>query len=192
MATIVLARHGETDWNRDGRWQGHADPPLNDDGRRQAEELAGEVESVDAVYSSDLARARETAEIVAGRLGLPVETDPRLREVDLGEWSGLRTVEIEEQFPEGHRRWVAYESHGWSEGESYGEMGDRVLEALREIAAKHPDGRVLVITHGGPIRAVEAELRGIEPLEARRLIGVVGNCSLAEIAIREGAITRVD
>ncbi len=192
MATIVLARHGETDWNRDGRWQGHADPPLNDDGRRQAKELAGEVDAVDAVYSSDLARAKETAEIVAERLGLPVETDPRLREVDLGDWSGLRTVEIEERFPEGHRRWVAYESHGWSDGESYGEMGERVLQALREIAARHPDGRVLVITHGGPIRAVEAELRGIEPLEARRLIGVVGNCSLAEIAIREGAITRVD
>ena len=190
MATLLLARHGETDWNRDGRWQGQADPPLNEAGRRQAAELAATLAGVDAIYSSDLARARETAAIVAATLARRVRTDPRLREVDIGEWSGLRTDEIERRFPAGYRRWATWESHGWTDGESYEEMAARVLEAIREIGSRHRGGRVLVVTHGGPIRTIEAHLRGVELREARRLVRVVDNCSLAEIAVRDGAIAR--
>ena len=87
--TILIARHGETDWNREHRWQGHADPPLNEAGRRQALELAARLRATPpgAVYSSDLSRAQETAAIVAAAFGLELNVEPRLREVDVGEWS---------------------------------------------------------------------------------------------------------
>src|SRR5438876_6692501 len=91
VTTLILARHGETDWNRDGRFQGHADPPLNDRGREQARSLADALadQPIEAIYSSDLRRAHETAQIVAQRQGLEVLVDPDLRERDVGEWSGL-------------------------------------------------------------------------------------------------------
>src|SRR5204862_6778501 len=97
VTTLILARHGETDWNRDGRFQGHADPPLNDRGREQARALASELagDVLDAVYTSDLLRAHETAQIVAATKGLSVVVDPDLRERDVGEWSGLTLPEIE-------------------------------------------------------------------------------------------------
>ena len=90
MTTLLLVRHGETDWNADGRLQGHTDRPLSDFGRRQARQLADELEGeqFDAIYASDLARARETAEIVGARLGLPVVLDPDLREKDWGTGRG--------------------------------------------------------------------------------------------------------
>src|SRR2546421_2092518 len=91
MTTLLLVRHGETDWNADGRLQGHTDRPLSDFGRRQARQLAEELanESLEAIYASDLARARETAEIVGKRLGLPVVLEPELREKDWGTGEGL-------------------------------------------------------------------------------------------------------
>src|SRR5688572_10410020 len=104
---ILVARHGETDWNRLGSWQGQADPPLNDDGRRQAaalaEKLAGD--RIAAVYSSDLRRASETAEALGTRLGVEVVLDRGLREIDVGSWSGLTRDEVETRFPEGFARW---------------------------------------------------------------------------------------
>src|SRR5438876_6792690 len=107
VTTLILARHGETDWNRDGRCQGHADPPLNERGREQALELAELLadEPIEAVYSSDLRRAHETARIVADRKGLDVIVDPQLRERDVGHWSGLTAAEIEERFPDQIRLW---------------------------------------------------------------------------------------
>src|SRR6476661_9887592 len=95
MTTLLLVRHGETDWNADGRLQGHTDRPLSDFGRRQARQLAEELaeEKLDAIYASDLSRARETAEIVGVRLGLGVVIDPGLREKDWGTWEGLTGVE---------------------------------------------------------------------------------------------------
>src|SRR5437870_10210961 len=95
MTTLLLVRHGETDWNRDGGWQGGSDTRLNDLGREQARALADELDgNIDVVYSSDLARARETADIVAAKLQLEVRVDPRLRERSFGSWEGLTTLEI--------------------------------------------------------------------------------------------------
>ena len=158
MTTLLLVRHGETDWNAEGRLQGHTDRPLNEYGRRQARELAGRLadEQVDAVYASDLARARETAEIVAGRLGLPVAIDPDLREKNWGTWEGLTGdervhVELVGESTEAHR--------------------ERTMRALERIAAAHPSGRVVVVTHGGSLRRVQAALQGVaEP--------VIDNCSV--------------
>jgi broad specificity phosphatase PhoE len=185
---LLLARHAETDWNRDRRWQGHSNPPLNSTGRRQARELAERLEREDlgAIYSSDSERARQTAEIVGSRLGLAVNTDPRLREASFGEWEGLTRQEIRKRYADDFVRWEAAERPLPPGIEPDEEMAERVLAALREIAAGHPRGGVLVVTSGGPIRAVEAHLRGVEQISARRLLGTVDNCGLLELAIRDG------
>ena len=139
-------RHGETDWNRERRFQGHADTPLNDSGRAQARELAEQlaVEDIDAVYTSDLLRARETAEIIAARLGADVVALRELREIDVGEWQGLSWPEIEVQYPEGARRWHL-SGTGWESGETYEQLGERIVPVLARIAETHSGGRVLVV-----------------------------------------------
>src|SRR5438105_5656365 len=145
MSTLVLVRHGETDWNAERRWQGHTDVPLNARGREQARSLAEELadQPIEAIYASDLSRARETAEIVAARLRLPVVVDPDLREIDAGSLEGLTREEI------GGRAW---------DGEAHQAHGERVLRAVRRIAAAHPAGRVLVVAHGGCLRTVPETL----------------------------------
>jgi broad specificity phosphatase PhoE len=188
-----LARHGETDWNRDNRFQGHADPPLNDAGREQAVALAASLagERLAAVYSSPLRRAVETAELVAARHGLEPTPVDELREVDVGSWQGLTRSEIEARFPEQFRRWVAF-GQGWEDGETYEEMGVRVVRALSELSARHDGERVVALTHGGPIRAAIAAASGISHSEARRREPVVGNCVVVEVDAQDGILRRVD
>jgi probable phosphoglycerate mutase len=184
--TIVLARHGETDWNRDGRIQGHLDPPLNERGRTQSRELADRLaaEELDAVYASDLRRAVETAEIVAGRKGLRVRIDPDLREGDMGSWSGLTATEIQARFPDAwHERITGGQGH---DGESREALSERILVSLGRISAAHPGGRVLVVCHGGVMRST---LRHLEPDVTPAL---VGNCEISRIAVEDGQIRRVD
>jgi broad specificity phosphatase PhoE len=193
VTTILLARHGETDWNREGRFQGHADPPLNETGRAQAAELAAELEAVGlaAVYSSPLRRALETAQAVAAEHGLdPVAVDA-LREVDVGSWQGLTRVEIETQFPEQFARWLDYDQ-GWEDGESYEGMGRRAVAALLELAVAHEDERILAVTHGGPIRAAFAFADGTSHADARRLGPRIGNVFLAEFAVEGEVLWRLD
>src|SRR5216684_809706 len=136
MATILLARHGETDWNRQQRRQGHADPPLNSFGRAQASALAERlaVTPIGAIYSSDLRRAFETARIIGARKNLPVELWPELREVDVGSWTGLTPSETKARFPEGRRR-RSQGQEGWEGGETYADLGARVIAAAKKIAA---------------------------------------------------------
>jgi broad specificity phosphatase PhoE len=193
VTTLLLARHGETDWNRERRWQGHADLPLNDLGRRQAAELAEAVagRGIDALYSSDLARARETAAIVGERLALPVSVDPELREIDVGEWSGLMTPEIEQRFPEGLRR-HAEGGDGWEEGETHDELQERVVAAVERIAAAHEGETVLVVAHGGVIRALLAHAEGVPLPEFRRTRPALENGGLASIARGNGGWRRLD
>ena len=181
---VILARHGESDWNAVGRYQGHADRPLTRLGRRQAEELATRLADVrlDAVYSSDLRRARDTATPVARLHGLAVETVPELREVDVGSWSGLTREEAERLFPEGFRRWLRWEL-AWEDGESYEAMGTRVVGAVRRLAARHPGGRILVVSHGGPIRAVHAAAARVDVAAYRRRHPVVPNADLGAVLV---------
>jgi 2,3-bisphosphoglycerate-dependent phosphoglycerate mutase len=194
VTTILLARHGETDWNRLRRIQGQLDPPLNERGRRQARALAAELsgEGITGVYSSDLRRAQETAEIVAASLGLGVEVDPALREIDTGDFSGMTISELERQFPERLRRWQQLEGPGWIDGESYEHLAERVVSALERIARNHPGDTVLAVTHGGPIRAVGAHATGLEPLEYRRQTPVVANCRLFRTAFLDGRFSPID
>jgi broad specificity phosphatase PhoE len=178
---ILLARHGETEWNRLGRWQGHADPPLNETGRSQAAALAERLEGdgIAAVYSSDLRRASETARIVAGRLGLEVTEDRALREIDVGSWSGLTRDEVRERYPDGFARWLAGEiGH---DGETREELADRVVGAVERIAAAHPDDHVLLVTHGGAIRALRRHAAG-DPGES------LGNAATFALALVEGEL----
>ena len=188
-----MARHGETDWNRESRFQGHADTTLNDAGRQQARELADRLagEDIVAVYASPLLRAFETAEIVGERLGLGVETVEGLREVDVGSWSGLTRTEIERRFPEGFRRWLDFD-HGWDDGESYEALGTRVLAALTDLAVRHPSERVLVVSHGGPMRAALAAAASVSYADARRVAKPVGNCDVAVFRFEDARLRRID
>lgn len=182
MTMLLLARHGQTDWNLKRRWQGHADPPLNETGRAESRALAASLagRGLERVYSSDLVRARETAEIVAAALGLDVRLDPRLREVDVGEWSGLTAAEVEARFPDGYRR--RHEGGtGWEDGELFEAMGARVEAAVLSIAAADANGRLLVVTHGGPLRALWTAAGGERSgwVNAR-------NCDVDEVDVERG------
>ena len=171
MTELLLVRHGETDWNAAGRLQGHTDRPLSDYGRGQARRLAEELagEELDAIYASDLARACETAEIVAERIHLPVVLDPELREKDWGNWEGLTSTE---------RLGVDLV------GESTESHQKRMLAALGRIAAENPDGRVLVVTHGGSMRRVQTEALGFA-------LPVVENCGRWSCGWVDGTVVAV-
>ncbi len=185
--TLLLVRHGETDWNRDHRWQGHSGVGLNDVGRQQARELAAELDGVDAIYTSDAQRALETAEILGAWLGRAVTTDVRLREVAFGEWEGLTRQEIDDQYAGAVTRWETDQRPPPAFVEPDEVMAARVLEALRGISDQYPEKCVLFVTSGGPIRAVQAHVRGIDQaMMARRLVPAVKNCALVEVVLREG------
>lgn len=193
MTELLLVRHGETDWNKDQRWQGHADRPLNETGREQARAIAEELarEHVDAIYTSDLARARETAELIAERAGVPFILEPQLREIDVGEWQGLTRPEIEGRFPRGMQRWHEH-GHGWESGETYAELAERVLAAVDRIVRRHPDGRVVLVGHGGTIRAIRAHVDKSTVAEHRRILPPVGNCEVFRIGAENGTLRRLD
>ena len=153
---LIVIRHGRTEWNERGRWQGHADPPLSAAGRRQAEELAQRLAGtpIDRIESSDLLRARETAAPLARSLGLPVHTDPAYRELDVGEWSGRTRDQIAaldaallRTFREGDPDAAA------PGGESRRELWRRAHAAIASLCDRCPGGRVALVTHGGFVRA---------------------------------------
>jgi probable phosphoglycerate mutase len=153
---ILLARHGETDDNREPmRFQGFTDTPLNDTGRAQARELAERVagDGVVSLWSSDLSRARETAEIVGSRIGLEPRLDARLREGARGRWEGHLMVDIERTEPDLYAGWRRGGDFRFPGGESLAEQQQRVCAALGEI---HAGGELpaLVVCHGGAIRVV--------------------------------------
>jgi len=172
VTILLLVRHGETDWNADGRLQGQTDRPLSEFGRRQARQLADELaaEELEAIYASDLSRARETAEMVGERLGLATVLDPDLREKDWGTWEGLTAVE---------RDRVEFV------GESTEAHQERILHALRRIAERHPGGRVLVVTHGGSMRRVQTAALGMA-------LPVVENCGRWLCAWENGSFRALD
>jgi broad specificity phosphatase PhoE len=191
--TILLARHGETDWNAGRRFQGHADPPLNERGLAQARELSRALAhlQLDAVYSSDLRRASETARIAIQDRPLRVQELRELREVDVGEWSGLSAAEIEQRDPEGLHRW-RNGAAGWRDGESFEEMRERIVATLHRLADEHPDGTLLVVSHGAAIRAALAHARGVSYAEHRRLHPAPTlNCALFTIAVGDGSMRQL-
>ena len=169
MTALLLVRHAQSAWNEEGRWQGQADPPLTAFGVRQAELAATRVEQCAAVWASDLHRARDTAERIAARWGLPVLVDRRLRERAAGAWEGLTRAEIEAGWPgylsNGHR------PDGWEPDVA---VVERSCAALDEIASGSGPGPVLVVTHGGVIRNLEHHLAPDDPRAALLLPNLSG------------------
>lgn len=155
-SAVLLVRHGQSTWNAEHRWAGHADPPLSPLGREGAAGLARRLaeRGLTAAVASDLRRASETAAIVAGRLGLGrVHLDPRLRERRCPAWSGLTTPEIDERYPGMLDRWRQGDPHAVPEGsEPWPSFVGRVVASLEELAAQ--DGRRVVVAHAGVLRAV--------------------------------------
>ena len=151
MTTLYLVRHGQTDWNLQGIYQGHSDIPLNDTGKQQAQESVKNQNGLvyDAIYASDLIRAQQTAGYFAQKSGLPIHTDARLREIYMGKWEGMRFNEIRQQYPDlVAAREKRPTINGAPGGETVRDLACRIIEATDEICEAHPDGKVLIVAHG--------------------------------------------
>jgi len=152
---LTLIRHGETEWNREGRIQGyHSDSVLTATGRAQADRVAERLagERVDALFSSDAGRARQTAAAIAAAVGLDVLYDAALRERNYGVFEGRTYEEIEREFPEAYRKFRSRDPHyAPPEGESGAQFRDRIVAALERVAARSEARHAAVVTHGGAL-----------------------------------------
>ncbi|MGA2793410.1 MAG: histidine phosphatase family protein [Roseiarcus sp.] len=189
---FILVRHGETAWNREGRIQGHLDSPLNADGIAQARTLAERLrmESFAALISSDLGRARRTAQYISMRTGHTVIVDTRLRERQYGIFEGLTRSEAKSVYPDVYARYedesVTYAIPG---GESAEECFLRNLECLQELADRYPDRRIVVVTHGGVLDGLYRHVMGL-PHVGSRAFAIV-NASLNRFTY-ENDVWRLD
>ena len=195
-ARIVLWRHGRTEWNLHNRFQGQADIGLDSVGIEQAAAAAPLLAALApaALYASDLSRAYRTATALADITGLAIQTDKRLREIDVGTWEGLHGSEVREQNPDlAERLWRGEDVRRSPTGESPSEVAQRVAEALTEIAEAVPDGSTVVVaTHGLAGRVGACQLVGL-PFESWRLMGGLSNCAWISIdRHRSGAYWRIE
>lgn len=162
LQEILIARHGETDWNRNHKWQGLSDIPLNETGLSQALELGNSLrgEKVDIIYSSDLKRAHKTAEIVSGILGIDrIETDQRLRERFLGKFEGWKTEDVADYsgIPEARRRLLETDEAFADTLESiepWESFRSRIWQTFNELSQRHEKEKALIVVHGGVMRAI--------------------------------------
>jgi probable phosphoglycerate mutase len=187
MTRLLIARHGETDWNREGRWQGLEPQPLNELGRLQARALARRLAAagIDALYSSDLERAVQTAAEVSEACGVPVEVDARLREIDVGDWQGRTRAEVRATDPDGHAAWERGRLNAYPGGESFVELRLRTAAVFAQIEESTSGGTAAVVCHGGSIRSIVAEWLAM-PEDGQRLLATGPNCSLCEFRIDHG------
>lgn len=166
MTRLILIRHGETDWNYEGRYQGQADPPLNEVGIEQAKDLANSLREVqiDVLYSSPLRRALQTAQILAERLRIPLITDPRLMEINQGEWETRLRAEIEDNYPELFHAW---QTKPWKVtppgGENLDAVKARVDQAIDEILVKEQSRSIGLVTHRIPIALIKMRFQNLDP-----------------------------
>lgn len=189
MTHVFLVRHGATEWNEMKRAQGQADIELNDEGRKQAIHAAAELADVDvtAVYASDLKRAVDTAQAIAERHGVAVVTDAALREIDQGDWQGLSVDEIRKGWPGlwGPARHYSPRPNG----ESPAQVRRRALAVLRAIVEEHPHGGVVIVSHGGTIRWVSAEVLGYDDRRSARVRGLGNGGVVAfDARLRDGRL----
>ena len=188
-ARLILIRHGESIWNREHRIQGQLDPPLSEEGERQAEHVAERLaqRKFAGFYASDLKRAMQTAAAVAKRIGKEPVPDEGLREIFLGEWEGLHTAELAERFPKAWQSWTVEPTWDLVPGGEGGTVFEtRVHTTLDRILARHPHGDVLVVTHGGVIqvalhRVVGRPSQGLFPFR-------IQNTSISIIEKRSGRL----
>lgn len=188
VSRLVLWRHGRTEWNAAGRFQGRMDPPLDAVGRRQAVESAPHlVESArldgDAVVvSSDLSRAADTAAALATLLGVGVRHDPRLREHGMGSWEGLTRDEVADRYPDQFADWLAGRPVRGRGGEEAEAVAERAFAALVDLP---PAPVAVVVSHGGTSGRLLERLLGLAP-DQRRLFGPLGNCAWTELVEHSG------
>ena len=166
MTRLILIRHGETEWNVEGRYQGQADPPLNQNGILQAHALANKISSIhlDFIYSSPLKRARQTAEILIEYLEIPLILESRFMEIDQGEWQTKLRSEIESSYPDLFRQW---ETVPWEvtppNGEHLTQVQERVINAVKDIINRHPDQSVGILSHRIPIALMKLNFQKLDP-----------------------------
>lgn len=188
MATVVyLVRHGETEWNRDARIQGQLDVELSDVGRAQARLLSARLGRIplDAVYSSDLSRAMETARTIAEPAGLDVRLAQEFREIDFGAWQGLGWREVESLYPGSREQLRADPANSRPPGgESWPEVACRVMRGLERLAAEWPSGEIAVVSHGGTGRMAICSILGID-LKMRWRI-TMDNTGISVLIRRDG------
>lgn len=184
--TILLIRHGQTEWNANGRWQGHADIPLNGTGIAQAEALARRLARwpIQALYSSDLKRAAKTAEILSASLNLAPIIDPLWRERHVGAFEGLTGLEAREKFPD---VWLDIDRSGVvdpPDGETTQALHERMAYAYEQTVASHPGQMVAVVSHGGTIHALAAHILGI-PWHQESRVSFRGNTGLSIVEVNQ-------
>ncbi len=165
MTDLLLVRHGLSEWNLLGRWQGWADIPLSEAGEVQAREAGPAVAhlGVTAVVHSGMQRTERTAAVLAEGLGLSVEVEPGLKEYDVGDWSGLTRPEIERRWPGALDAWFRGRLPATPGGESRDGFAGRLLDAVRRVALTHPGGTVLCVTHGGAVATLQRMLSDDTP-----------------------------
>jgi len=165
--TLFIIRHGKTEGAEDRRYKGHIDVPLSEEGLKEVEFLAEVLSSAGIkdshIYSSDLKRAMQTAEIIGRVLGCSITVEPRLRERNFGLWEGMTFDEISKKWPEAFENWKAdpLRFHP-PEGESTLEVRDRVIEAVNEILHRHKGQKIFIIAHGGVNRVILCEFLGLD------------------------------
>jgi glucosyl-3-phosphoglycerate phosphatase len=186
VSRVLLWRHGRTEWNSAGRFQGQQDPPLDEEGRNQATRAAPHLLAAGLspentlVVSSDLTRAAETAAMLTALLGVPLRLDERLREHGMGSWEGLTRDEVAARYPQQYADWIAGRPVRDRGAEDPAEVGVRALAAL---AALPEAGTAVVVTHGGTAGRLLEALLGLAP-DQRRAFGPLGNCAWSELVLQ--------
>ncbi len=185
MARLLLIRHGVTDWNEADRWQGHQDEPLNPRGEHQAASLAAALSGhgVQALVSSDLQRARQTAAYLATTCALTPTFCSDLREIATGSWTGLTHADARASDPAGFERHLAGGT-GWAGGETYGDLQARAVRWASRLAGEAaPASVIAVVTHGGVIRALVAHALGAGSVAARLHVAPAANAGVTTIEV---------
>lgn len=183
--TVVFWRHGQTDFNVAGRFQGQSDVPLNDVGRAQAAEVAGSLLRFEPelIVSSDLSRAAETADHLARLSGIDPVRDDRLRETAFGDWEGSTRAEVAQTWPDELAEWVSGADVAPPGGETRTDAGQRVADAITDIVSSSEAASIVVVAHGAVLRGAAEILLGMG--ESGR-IGVLGNCGHGEFGFAPG------
>jgi 2,3-bisphosphoglycerate-dependent phosphoglycerate mutase len=189
MTDLILLRHGETDWNRELRFQGHVDVGLNDIGleqaRRLARRLAGEI--AHRLYASDLLRAQQTAQPVSGLMSLPTVSDAALREQSFGAVDGMSVDDIKAQHPQAWEGWLRFhEDYCMPEGESTRQFHARVMDAVHRLIAAHPAQTLVVVTHGGVLDMIYRTARSLGLNGPRQ--SDIPNAGLNRVRVHDGRI----